>query len=537
MTNPGTKMMFIIGLLGLVCSPAAPLSNDAAPNDFEFIGPTQHNLEHDQAKHRRASPVAPSIDFREPVENLEGAILRAYWRNPEVLAGRARKRAVDYRLPQARALYGPRVDYEFAYSYRRDRIEFQPSRFQTASGWTNTVSAIIDQPLLTFGRLAANEQRARAEIGFERATLEYTEQQVILRAIEAYVAVLRDRNAVRIARENFELLTSTLRDSEQRFNARETTLVDFRQVETRRKLAAAELETAVGSLAISEGRFLAITGSVPAEELAPPDALTQPVPTLDSALNIALSRNPLVEAAHYREQISRAAADAAVAERMPRVDLRGRADLAPANEYDDRLRQTTYQGQVVLSGPLFTSGLLAARQQEAEAINDADWRLIDAARRSLIEELTSAWKSHEASRQSLRSYAIAVEAAREAYLGAVTQQKAGFKTTTDVLILARDLLLVENGRNVAQYDQYMSQVRTLFALGMLNLSDLRPAQATYNATAHLDAVAGRGSVFPITPLVRLLDGGSKASTDLRESREPVLGNENSPALLGADRPR
>ncbi len=525
------------GLWGLACSSAASRSTGAGPHKSEVIGPTQYDAEIEQAKRHGGQAEAPNIDFREPVTSLEEAILRAYWHNPEVLAGRARKRAADYRLPQARALYGPRVDYEIAYSYRRDRIEFQPDQFRTASGWTKTVSAVIDQPLATFGRLAANERRASAEIGFERATLEYTEQQVTLATIEAYAAVVRDRNAVRIAQENLDLLTKTLSDSEQRFNAREATLVDFRQVGTRRKLASAELQIATGRLATSEGRFLAITGSAPADELAPIGQLVQPVPTLDSALRIALSQNPLVEAAHYREQISRAVADAAVAERLPRVDLRGRADLAPTNDYDDRLRQTTYVGQVVLSGPLFTSGLLAARQREAVALNDADWRLIDAARRNLIEELTSAWKTREASRQSLQSYATAVEAAREAYLGAVAQQKAGFRTTLDVLILAGDILLVENGRNSARYEEYMAQARTLFALGMLNLSDLMADQPSYNAAVHLDAVDGQGSFFPVTPFVRLLDGGLKSPVEPRESRDPVLGVGSFSAPQGDNRSR
>ncbi len=222
---------------------------------------------------------------------------------------------------------------------------------------------------------------------------------------------------------------------------------------------------------------------------------------------------------------------------MPRIDLRGRADLAPANAYDDQLRQTTYLGQVVLSGPLFTSGMLAARQQEAEAINDADWRLIDAARRSLIEELTSAWSTHEASGQSRQSYAAAVEAAREAYTGAVTQQKVGFRTTLDVLILARDLLLVENGLNSAQYEEFVAQARTLFALGMLNLSDLMPTQPAYNPAAHLEEVDGQGSVFPITPLLRLLDGGQSASPDPRQERDPAHGLDSPPGVIGDDRLR
>ena len=193
MINRVAKAALAGGLCAIAYFPAAAHSTDTGPGDPEFIGPTQSEMELEQAERLRSLAAAPNIDFSEPVKGLEEAILRAYWHNPEVLAERARKRAVDFRLPQARSLYGPRVDYQFGYSYRRDRIELQPELFGTASGWTSTISAIIDQPLLTFGRLAANERRIEAEIGFERATLEYTEQQIIFAAIEAYVAVLRDR--------------------------------------------------------------------------------------------------------------------------------------------------------------------------------------------------------------------------------------------------------------------------------------------------------------------------------------------------------
>lgn len=535
MINSVVKATLLIGISALVAIPAESRSTTVESRAPELVGPREDEIELDRVERLRDLAFAPDIDFREPVSALNEAILRAYWHNPEVLAERARKRSADFRLPQARAQYGPQVDYQFGYSYRRDRIELQPDRFRSASGWTSTISAIIDQPLLTFGRLAANERRAQAEIGFERSTLEYTEQQIIFAAIEAYVAVIRDRNGVRIAQENLDLLASTLRESEQRLNAHETTIVDLRQVETRRRLAAAEFTEATGRLATSESRFLAVVGSPPGQELASPEPLNQPVPTLNGALKIGLSQNPLVKAAHYREQISRAAAEAAVAERMPRIDLRARADLAPVNAYDDQLQQTTYLGQLVLSGPLFTSGLLAARQKEAEAINDADWRLIDAARRNLIDELTSAWKTHEASGQSFESYDAAVDAAREAHAGAEKQQKAGFRTILDVLILARDLLTVENGLNNAQYENYIAQTRILFALGMLNLSDVLPQQPSYNAEAHLESVDGQGSVLPITPLIRVLDGARNIPPEAREARDPAVPFNSPPQLIGDDK--
>src|SRR5690606_29062870 len=147
-------------------------------------------------------------------------------------------------------------------------------------------------------------------------------------------------------------------------------------------------------------------------------------------------------------------------------------------------------GQVVVSGPLFTSGLLLARQREAEAANDADWRLVDAARRDLVEQVTSAWSSWQSSGEALGNLASAVEAARAAYDGATEQQRAGFRTTLDVLILARELLTVRNSLNSVEAENYLAQARILFALGMLDLPYLMPGDPAYDADGHLEKVDG-----------------------------------------------
>ena len=496
--------------------------------DADFVGPPRSVEDDARAAELSRLAQAPPIDFATPVAGLEDAIRRAYWHNPRVLAERARKRSTDFRLPQARALYGPRIDYQFEYGYRHDRIELLPDRFRSSSGWTGTVSAIVDQPLLTFGRLAANERRAQAEIGFERETLRFVEQETILAAIEAYVGLLRERNALRIAQDNFELLERELSDTEARRAARETTIVDSRQVETRHELAAAELAIARGNLASSEGRFLAVVGSPPAAELAPPNPLLLPVGSLSDAVEIALAGNPLIEAAQYRERVSRAVFEGAVAERWPRVDLRGRADLAPVSPYDNDLRQNSVLGQVVVSGPLFTSGLLLARQREAEAANDADWRLVDAARRDLVEQLTASWSSWQSSGDALGNLAGAVEAARAAYDGATEQQKAGFRTTLDVLILARELLTVRNSLNAVEAENYLAQARILFALGLLDLPYLMPDDPSYDADAHVEKVDGHGSIFPVTPVLRAVDGLAPHDDDPRPTRDPALGGSEAP---------
>ena len=459
-----------------------------------------------------------AIDRSAPVENLEDALQRAYWFNPELLAARATKRAFDYRLPQAKARFGPSVSYEIDYGFRRDRVELPTGDVSVSSGWAGTVSLIASQPVWGAGRLAANERQAVAQIAFQRSTLRFAEQQLIFDVMFAYVGVIRDRNSVAIARDNLELLELELRETQARRKVRESTVTDVDQVRTRAEVAAAELALAEAALEASEALFLSVVGSS-AGELAPPNPIILPVSSRVDAVSYALERNPLIEAARAREQSSRSAARAALAERLPELNFRGRLDLAPASPYDNRRRQRGVVAELVLSGPLFDSGLLAARHNEAKMLNDADWRLIDQALRELRAETTSAWASWRGNSAARERFAEASEAAQAAYDGASIQQKAGFRTTLDILILARDLLTVRNRLNVSSADTYLAKARLLLALGELEVEYLQPAATAYDPEAHLESVARDGSTIIITPLMRSVLGLAAPLPASRESRD------------------
>ena len=155
---------------------------------------------------------------------------------------------------------------------------------------------------------------------------------------------------------------------------------------------------------------------------------------------------------------------------------------------------------MVVTGPLFDSGLLGARQEQAEAANDADWRLIDKAARDLRAQVASAWSARLASGASVGDLSAAVASAQKAYEGSVAQQKAGFRTTLDVLISARDLLDVRRSYNTTLADAYLTQAQLLLALGSLDLADLLPDERAHDPARHLEKIDSQGEL-PWTPVL------------------------------------
>jgi TolC family type I secretion outer membrane protein len=475
-----------------------------------------------------AAPASDQADASGPVTSLDMAFDRAYWSNPTLLAERARLKSTDYRLPQARARSGPQLSAEAGYGYSRNNIEQPTGGFAARSGWAPSAAAILSQPLFTFGRNASAERGASAQIDYQRAVLRAMEQQVLLQTVSVYADVRRERAAVRIALENLALLERELVDNTSRLKVRDTTRTDVEQVGTRVEIGRAQLLQAKRAAALAEAEFLKTVGS-PAGDLAAPVLLVQPSSSLEDAFSFAQKIHPILIAAHARERASRAEIDAARAERKPRVDLRGRAGIDTNLFGIDRVRQSTVRGEVLVSGPIFQSGALTARVEEAKAANDADWRLIDQALRETRIEITDAWNEWITAEAALVNLSAAVQLAEQAYGGAVQQERVGMRTTLDVLDLARDLLSAKVNYNQTLATAQIAKARVLAATGLLDQEHVAPGKPRYDEQRNFNRVKNDGDVPVLTSIVRAIDRvplGSKAN---REGRDP-LGPMIPPAV-------
>lgn len=439
-----------------------------------------------------------------PVRTLQEAITLAYQTNPDLLAARAQARSADYRYPEARAAYGPTLSGSASYTFNRLRQEVTPGAFIPAQGWSSNAALVLNQPLWTFGRNAANEAAALATAQFQRDSLRVTEAQVLNSVVTAYLQVRRDAASVTIARENLALLERQLEENKVRYSVRDITLTDLDQTLTRVELGKAQLLQAQGQLGVSQKQFLQAVGAPPGE-LAPPDLLEVKFESLEDAYAYAEVNSGLIRAAQAREKISRAAVKAAQAEYGPRVDLRGTASYGSVSPFSDRLRTVQLSGQVVLTQQFVDSGLRRTRVNSAQEANEADWRLLDSSYRETRNAIGGAWDSLASSRASLANYREAIASARRAYEGALIQQKAGDRSTLDVLDLARDLLNIRNNYNFAQTNEYLARAALLAAAGLLEGPQILPQLKAYEVDAHFDRVDHRYDVPLITSALAGID--------------------------------
>lgn len=464
---------------------------------------------------------AAGAEAARPVADFVSALDRAYWTHPSLLAARARLRSTDFRVPEAKAGSGPRLDFEASYGFLRSNSQsiFSPG-WNERSGWTSAAKAVLSQPVFTFGRTSSAVRGAMAEVAYQRSVLRSTEAQVLFNAVRAYAGLLRDTAALEIYQDDLDLLEREYADNAARFTTREVTSSDVQQVETRVEQSRAQLYSAQRTAANAQAEFLGAVGA-PAGDLAPPNPLAMPVGSLEDAYAYAEMHSPVLAAAYARERASRASVASARADMLPRVDLRGTAEYGSVSPYNDSLRQSTLRGEVVVSGPLFESGLRRARMQEAEAANDADWRLIDNALRENRIEVAEAWNEWLVQSAMIEQLRLSAVAARKAYDGALLQEKAGFRTTLDVLNLARELLVARSSYNAATANAYVAQARLLAAIGALDRGTLFPDAPAYDPDEHFDRTKNDGELPLIVPLMRKIDGLVSGGGRDRALRDPA----------------
>lgn len=477
----------------------------------------------------------------EPVTSLTDALRLAYWTSPSLLAQRATVRSADFRITQARAGYGPKINYSLATTWQRDSFEQRRGRSIAISGWTTAATAVLTQPLFTFGRNASQERNAAAQLDFQKQVLRSTEQQALLDAITAYIGVLRDRASVTIAKDNLAALKRQLDDNKARLAVREVTATDVQQIATRVALGEAQVYSAQRDAASSEANFLRMVG-VPAGDLVPPNPLQLPVRQLEEAYAYSETHSPVILAAQAREKVSRASMAAAKADLMPRIDLQTSASINSQSNYNDNLRTKDARAQFVISGPIFESGLRRARVSEAMAANDADWRLLDASLRESRASLAASWNDWQAQQAAIASYRAAEDSARKAYEGAILQQRAGLITTLDVLDLARELLVARSNSNTAVANAYIAKARVLASAGALEQAWLMPDAARSAGGLREPKVGHKGEIPVVEQTLRGLDAAAGimrgidniaavGSTATRPVRDPAATRTAAPIVI------
>ena len=326
---------------------------------------------------------------------LSDAVMITYRTNPSLQAQRQALKAIDENYVQVRANLGPVVSLNSQFSSVHAQVEqpgsfFSPATTIHPSASTGSQALSLTQLLFDGGKSGAAISAAEADILSARQQLRQAEISTIQKVIAAFVGVRRDQALLDIARDELESLAKEDVDTQNRFRVHEVTLTDRAQAKARLSASRAAYAVAQSRLAVSRSEYFQVVG-VSADSLeAPPELSDLPV-NIEQAFDVAERSNPELLSSKFAEQSSRAQIKNEKAANNVVVTAVVDFVNGPLYSYDSNYYSRTTTAKVVVSKPLYSSGMVESKIRASVDRNSRDRLQVESVRRNIVQSVAQAW--------------------------------------------------------------------------------------------------------------------------------------------------
>lgn len=421
---------------------------------------------------------------RAEADNLADALIGAYNTSGLLEQNRALLRAADEDVAIALARLRPVIAWTG--SIARDLSYTSASSTVSSTGSTYFYNGIGAQWLVYDGGSAKlNKQAAQETVLATRQSLVAVEQQILFRAVTAYMNVLLYTENVSLRENNVRVLQEELRASQDRFEVGEVTRTDVALAESRLAAARSNLAEARGLLVAGQAEYTNAVGHDPGTLAGAPPLPERPA-TIAEAQTIASRTHPSVLAGQH--QVSAAELGVMASKRSfgPSATLNADVDLTEfsgSNAYSRGsgisldFSQTIYQG-----------GGLSAAYRKTIATRDSIRANLLTIQRDVDQNVANAFVRLETARASLVATAEQVRAARVAFEGIREEATLGARTTLDVLTAEQDLLDALTAQISAKAEESTAAYQLVSAQGLLTAERLGLAVQIYDPALYYNLV-------------------------------------------------
>jgi len=432
-------------------------------------------------------------------ETLAQTLVSAYENSGLLEQNRALLRAADEDVAQVTAQLRPIINW----SAGLGRTFGERSFGSLSSDLDSTDASLglsLDLLLYDFGRTPLRRKAARETVLATREGLRSIEQQVLIRAVAAFMNLRRAQELLRVKQNNLRLLQEELRATRDRFEVGEVTRTDVSLAEAQVASARSGLAAARGDLTRAVEEFRNAVGRAPGQ-LQTPKRLPALSGDIEAAKRIALRNHPDMKKVQHQVAAADLTVAAAEAAMKPTISLS--ASLSADEQVDgDRLTRSGSVG-VALGGPIYQGGLLTSVVRQALARRDALRGALHLTQLNVAQIVGNSYAILRAARASRIAGQEQVRAARVAFQGVREEAKVGSRTTLDVLDSEQKLLDAQAGLIAAEADLYIAAYSVLDSIGQLTVRDLRLNVKTYDPAAYYDLV--KDAPVPISPRGKKLD--------------------------------
>ncbi len=425
--------------------------------------------------------VAPGLS-----ETLAQAMADAYRHNGLMEQNRAVLRAADEDVALAVAALRPVLNWSGDVTRR-----FGQQRSATSSitvpvaSTTATIGLLAELTLFDGGVNRLELESAKEVVLATRARLVAVEQQVLLRAAEAFMEVRRAQENVALRNNNVRVLRQEVRAAKDRFEVGEVTRTDVALAEARLSAAQSNLASAEGALVRSIEEFRNVVGRKPGN-LQTPTSLPKLPGSVDRAKALAVRNHPEMTQAQHNVTASELGIQLAEAALNPTVTLRGSVDMTQ-NFGNQGFSQGGTVG-VRAQGPIYQGGRLSALIRKAMARRDEARGNLHVVRHNVQQNVGNAYVLLRVARSSKEAFRDQVRAATVAFRGVREEATLGARTTLDVLDAEQELLDARANLISAEVDEMIAAYTVLATIGQLTADSLKLNVPLYDPAEYYNLV-------------------------------------------------
>lgn len=421
-------------------------------------------------------------------QTLADALVGAYRHSGLLEQNRALLRAADENVAQAAAALLPILNWQADL-----QRSFGESRGVTGTqqleNTTLSASLIASWQIYDFGADQAQIESLKETVLATRAGLLSIEQQVLLRAVSAFMNVRAALETVSIRQSNIRLLQQELQAARDRFEVGEVTRTDVSLAEAALAAARSELAAAQGTLQQQREEYRIAVGVYP-ERLAAPPRLPRLERDIDRARRFAVQNHPDMMQARHQVSSSELGITAADAARKPVISLQGSLTL------NDNIGRSGGTENLTLgirgAGPIYQGGRLDSVVRQAVAQRDSARSNLHVVRHDIFASVGNSYANLQAALAQIEATERQIRAARVAFEGIREEAKLGARTTLDVLDAEQQLLDAQASRVTAQANQYIAAYSVLSSMGLLTAEKLKLPVQLYDPAAYYSIIKDGG---------------------------------------------
>jgi adhesin transport system outer membrane protein len=388
---------------------------------------------------------------------LEETVRETIETSPDVLIAGSERDAVEQQMEQSRAGFFPQADITLGTGWEYSDNPTTRTVDGGSRNFNRDEAEILVRQLLYDGHGTVSEfERQRARVNSRAYDTFSTAEVTGLKAVEAYLDVIKEQKLVQLAVNNLDNHQKTYDRIVKRGERGVGSKADVQQALGRLALARTNLMAERNNLDDAIAAFVSVVGHEP-ENLQEAISLEQRLPaSFDEALATALNNHPRLKSSEADVDAAREQHEAARALFFPRIHL----EISGSNNDNlDGVPGRNKDAQAMIRGRYnFTGGKDMARRQETIYELEQAKEIRDRTRRQVTESIQLSWNAYETAKQQLEFFKIHVDASKQALLAYRKQFNIGQRTLIDLLDQENEVFQANinyvNGLNEVMFSTY-----------------------------------------------------------------------------------